>query len=611
MKSGTNAVGLWIVGGVTAMIFSFLWWNIPDLANSLMTVPRFAFYRMVTIAVCCCGLMACFMRSHFSFSLLDWSVLLWTGYVWTRSLMGDMVEYRVRLIVLTVVLYFVFRYLVSVNRSALRVILAVFMVFVIMEGVYGFCQLYGWSDPGHALFRLTGSFFNPGPYACFLAIGLCVAFSRLLKCRKIKYFFCGQYRKNILFLRIDWVVAWTCLVIAILLLPATMSRSAWLASVGGCGVVAWREGYLPEIKKRVSFVIPRGRWRIAVGCFILFLLLAGVYVLKKDSADGRLLIWKISLLAMCDQPALGVGLGHFGGIYGNTQAAWFASGKATFQEEYVADIPEYGFNEYLQMGVELGGIGLSLFMLVLVIAYRHLFHIRGKEGVIGGLTCWGIFAWFSYPLSVLPLVVTLVMLLALSSPSVSLRSRKLNWEGIALICICLLLTVANVPGGKEWREAYAAWREEQTYFNMKIYEGTVDHYTRLYPLLRDEPRFLFEYGQCLCRTGKYDVSSRVLKEAALLSGDPMFYNILGKNAQALGRYDDAAGYFRHAARMVPNRLYPLYLLACLYFDTGQTEKACEAAFLLLQKEPKIKSDAVREMKNEVKKRLEKVNTVKK
>lgn len=43
MKSGTNAVGLWIVGGVTAMIFSFLWWNIPDLANSLMTVPRFAF----------------------------------------------------------------------------------------------------------------------------------------------------------------------------------------------------------------------------------------------------------------------------------------------------------------------------------------------------------------------------------------------------------------------------------------------------------------------------------------------------------------------------------------------------------------------------------------
>ena len=122
MKSGTNAVGLWIDGGLTAMIFSF-YGVIPGSVDSV-----------------------------------------------------------------TVVLYFVFRYLVSVNRRALRVILAVFMIFVIMEGIYGFCQLYGWLNPGHALFRLTGSFFNPGPYACFLSVGLCVALSRLLNYRKIKYF---------------------------------------------------------------------------------------------------------------------------------------------------------------------------------------------------------------------------------------------------------------------------------------------------------------------------------------------------------------------------------------------------------------------------------------
>lgn len=189
------------------------------------------------------------------------------------------------------------------------------------------------------------------------------------------------------------------------------------------GMVAWREGYLFEIKKRISFGIPRDRWKIVIGCLILLFLMVGVYVLKKDSADGRLLIWKISVLAMSDRPVLGVGLDHFCGTYGNTQAACF-----------------------------------------------------------------------SYPLSVLPLVVVLVMLLALSSPFVYLRSRKLNWKSIFLICACLLLTVSNIPEGKEWREAYITWREEQNYFNMKIYEETVDHYARLYPLLRDEPRFLFECG---------------------------------------------------------------------------------------------------------------------
>ena len=52
--------------------------------------------------------------------------------------------------------------------------------------------------------------------------------------------------------------------------------------------------------------------------------MVGVYVLKKDSADGRLLIWKISVLAMSDWPVLGVGLDHFCGTYGNTQAACFS-----------------------------------------------------------------------------------------------------------------------------------------------------------------------------------------------------------------------------------------------------------------------------------------------
>lgn len=41
--------------------------------------------------------------------------------------------------------------------------------------------LYGGASSGHVLFRLTGSFFNPGPYSCFLAVGGTVAFDRILE----------------------------------------------------------------------------------------------------------------------------------------------------------------------------------------------------------------------------------------------------------------------------------------------------------------------------------------------------------------------------------------------------------------------------------------------
>ena len=37
----------------------------------------------------------------------------------------------------------------------------------------------------------------------------------------------------------------------------------------------------------------------------------GMYHLKKDSADGRLLMWKVSTQIIREQRGLGVGVGHF------------------------------------------------------------------------------------------------------------------------------------------------------------------------------------------------------------------------------------------------------------------------------------------------------------
>ena len=40
----------------------------------------------------------------------------------------------------------------------------------LIEAIWGFRQLQGWAYSNHSLFRLTGSFFNPGPYSGYLAI---------------------------------------------------------------------------------------------------------------------------------------------------------------------------------------------------------------------------------------------------------------------------------------------------------------------------------------------------------------------------------------------------------------------------------------------------------
>jgi len=75
----------------------------------------------------------------------------------------------------------------------------------------------------------------------------------------------------------------------------------------------------------------------------------------------------------------------------------------------------------------------------------------------------------------------------------------------------------------------------------------------------------------------------------------MLYNVMGENFQAMKQYNAAEQRFIKASYIVPNRIYPYYLLALMYKETGETEKAKAAAQIVLTKEPKVQLTAVREM----------------
>ena len=56
-----------------------------------------------------------------------------------------------------------------------------------VEAVWGLRQLYGFSASGHSRYALTGSFFNPGPYAGYLAMVLPVCLHLYLRARKERF----------------------------------------------------------------------------------------------------------------------------------------------------------------------------------------------------------------------------------------------------------------------------------------------------------------------------------------------------------------------------------------------------------------------------------------
>ena len=125
----------------------------------------------------------------------------------------------------------------------------------------------------------------------------------------------------------------------------------------------------------------------------------------------------------------------------------------------------------------------------------------------------------------------------------------------------------------------------------------------MYPKLKGRGAFLFEYGHCLHKLKEADASILLLKEASTRSCDPMILNIIGKNFQEKGEYAQAEKWLLRSTHLLPGRIYPYYLLAKLYASPGylQPDKFHEMADLVLTKEPKVQSTAVREMRDEIRK----------
>ena len=129
-----------------------------------------------------------------------------------------------------------------------------------------------------------------------------------------------------------------------------------------------------------------------------------------------------------------------------------------------------------------------------------------------------------------------------------------------------------------------------------------EDYHELHDKLKHKPEFLFEEAQCLSKTGQHAEAIRMLERAKRLSGDPMIRYMIAKNRQMLGDYREAEEELLQAIGILPERLYPYYLLAKLYAEPEfyQVDKLRAAASVVLAKKPKVESTAIREMREEVK-----------
>lgn len=449
------------------------------------------------------------------------------------------------------------------------------------EAILGLRQLYGFATSGHSMYALTGSFFNPGPYSGYLAMILPVCLYQWLVCGR----------------RGGRVVAGGVMLLIFCVLPAGMSRSAWLAAGVSClCVYAWHMDWTDKF--RLLWQQQRQRVvMVVVGGFCV-LLLAGylLFVLKPDSARGRLFMWKITCRAIAEKPLTGYGIHNFAAAYGNAQETYFAAGDYEPWEERVAGSPEYAFNEYLQAAVELG-IPLAVCLLVVVVLCLYRGVRKGRYGICGAILSLMIFSFSSYPLQLPVFIVTFGGLL------VACLSGADRWQWLGLAVSVGIIGGFRLKNDLQVEQACREWMNARVLYNAGAYQSAEKEYGRLYPLLRDRASFLFEYGHGLHKQQQFSKSNRILKEALQRSCDPMILNVIGKNYQQMGDCLSAEDWFIRSTHRLPGRIYLYYLLAKLYAEPGfrQPDKFEKMKRMVLTKEPKVHSTAIRQMREEIKK----------
>ena len=559
----------------------------------------------------------------------------------------------------------------GINKKYNLLILCSLLVAGIAQAVYGNLQLYGLYPSHHGMFKMTGSFFNPGPYAGYLVSIIPLAIALFLlkyttwlavqnknisgeevpapnlsnsmndpgsmsgfapklffqKVAKIAY----QYWPNLL----QYLLGIT-IITALLVLPASKSRAAWLATIGSLLFVLlqmWQAGVLgsifPSVEKwRIKFLkrLKSPLTRVMIAIIAVALLTGGVFALyqmKQGSVNGRLLIWKVSSEIIKVKPLLGHGVNSFEAKYMDYQAKYFAK-NPTSNEIFVADNTKYAFNEFARISVEIGIIGLIICVSIICFAlFGKTVQCPSPEkflsiSIRAALIAIMIFSMFSYPAEIVPIKVNFVVLLALLShylipikilsftpKIIRIKSAKkqirllLNLGRVALAFILIFGTSVFIRSGIKLYQSNKNWKMAFITYQMGAYSTSIKDYEKAFLYLKFNGDFLLNYGKALSMAEEHEKAVEILEYAKNYYPNTILYTALGDSYKALGRTNKAEEAYLHAWHMIPSRFYPKYLLAKLYDETGQKAKAVQVANELLNKEVKIDSKAIEEIRLEM------------
>jgi O-antigen ligase len=447
-------------------------------------------------------------------------------------------------------------------------------------------------------FRISGIFFNPSPFIIFLSAIVIYGLTA------------GLYSTNHV-IRIAGIVLFVASIPIVLII---LSRSAWLGLIAGVLLVFTIRFQLLK-KASGSF---RHVFTKIIGATVLLVIISFsiyyLYHLKKESADGRKLVWKLSTHIIADHPFNGIGQDRFSARIIEYQSAYFKQyPEKMLTEGRLTDTVYYAFNDVLQITVEQGIVGLILFCFVLLTAVKFSKRLLNDTpvnkittnhgapvGAMASILIILVSGLTSYPLVMLPIGILFfsamgilsagyanTIVTPLDKPTTKTLTIVYIIGGIGFVMYSVALCHAYYLANNMAKNGYDSESK------------ATDQLTGYAPLINTEEWYVLRQCDYLLNNEQYAMAIIEMEKAKQFTANKALYFSLAELYSYKKKYDKAEEQLKVMYYALPGLIAPKYRLAKLYYDAHQKAKWESAAEELLNFKPKVLSSTGLEMMNEI------------
>ena len=423
-----------------------------------------------------------------------------------------------------------------------------------------------------------GSFDNPSGYA----LCICSVFPFI-------FLFYNNYKKRILI---------TSFLFILFIMGVIISGSrTGLITIAGVLIVYFF--YYGKLKTR--YIHKNDNYKAVLLIFFIIGLFFVLYLIKKDSVNGRLLIWCTAIYMISDAPFWGHGPGAVKKKYMDYQALLLQN-HTDDQWAMLADNTKHLFNEYLEILVQFGLFGFILFIggvSILIYCYKRTSTILSKCALLS-LISIAIYSLFSYPFtySFTWLLVFIDLLIIIEEAYKS--SIRILFNRLRIINAIILFSTSSVILYKVYINSVGEIKictivkDRSLSCNQKILE-----YMKIRRLVYNNPVYLYNFAVESYMNDDFELSLSLIEHCKKSWSDYELELLEALNYSELKLYNLSDIHFIKAHNMCPNRFEPLYYRVKDYIIQKKFKEAKDIAVSIINKRVKVPSEIIDNIKKDM------------